>query len=486
MTGTTHPRVSIIIVTYNNEAFIEKCVKSAIQQSYESKEVIVIDDGSTDTTREILEPFMDDITYHYQANAGIPSARNKGMELSQGVFINQMDGDDYFLYPDKLADQVALLEQYPNWGMVQGSMQLIDCKDRPLHYLHLWELLPIEPSIHDIISRLWFNLQPSLIRRKWFDKVGWFDTIYQRSQDIHLIMRMVAQGMTIGLQQKEVVAYRIRELSHESSASVVRDAEFHLKVWTDLFDRGIFPPEIMQDRQSIMLYKIMWSGFLVARVSAFDALADYLMLVGAHCLPLYNCAMMGYFWLAFAVKQNHYLKTDFLDRNEMLAFLLESPLFQPVLPVDIDARIYLNWWIDVWWLYHELETTNNDDVVLRQQVGDMPNQLRKMNTQPIKQIVKLAQNAIIQTAPLPTQQSVDMITQFWSDVTHTRQTPSEYQNVITLYLTMMTRALFAKQFSVAWLAFRKAIAVGVHPRSILPWLRFCRATVQYALQKVIR
>lgn len=484
--STQKPRASIIIITYNNEAFIEKCVQSAIEQTYAFKEVIVIDDGSTDSTRQILEPYMGQILYHYQENAGIPTARNKGLELAQGEFINPMDGDDYFLYPDKLQDQIDLLEQHPTWGMVQGGFQLIDYDDHVFHYLHPWEQLPIEPSMHDIISRLWFNMQSSLIRRDWFDKVGWFDPIYQRAEDVHLIMKMVAQGMIIGLQQKEVLAYRIRQHARDSYASDVRDADYHLKVWTDLFDSGIFPPDIMQDRLTIMLYKTMWSAYLVARVSEYDALSDYLTQVNAHCPPLYNCGMIGYYWLSFAVNQNHYLTTEFLDRNALIEYLLQSPIFLPVLPADVDGTAYLNWWLDVWWGYHQLEINGGDDAVLKNQIRMMPSQLQKMNSQPIKQIVKLAQNAITHTAPLPTHQSVNMLSQFWSDITHTRQNPSEQVQVITLYLTMMTRAIFAKQFSVARVAFSKAVGVGIHPRAIPPWLRFFRATVQYALQKVRR
>jgi glycosyltransferase involved in cell wall biosynthesis len=480
------PRVSIIIITYNNEAFIEKCVQSAIEQTFDSKEVIVIDDGSTDSTRTMLEPYMDDIIYHYQDNSGIPKARNKGLDLAQAEFINPMDGDDFFLYTDKVKDQIDLLEQHPNWGMVQGGFQLVDYDNHVFHYLHPWEQLPIEPTLHDVISRLWFNLQSSLIRREWFDKVGRFDPSYQRAEDVDLIMRLVAQDMVIGLQQKEVVAYRIRQHTRESSASDVRDAKYHLKVWTDLFDSGIFPDDIMQDRQTIMLYKTMWSAYLVARVSEFDALSDYLTRVVAHCPPLHHCGMMGYYWLAFAIYQNHYLKTDFIDRDEIIGFLLESPIFKPVLPVNVDKTAYLNWWMNCWWVYHQLEVIGDDDVILREQLDEMPTQFREMNSQPIKQIIKLAQNAITHTAPLPTSQSVDMIAQFWSDVTVARQSPSEHYLVITLYLTMMTRAIFAKQLAVGWLAFRRAVGIGIHPRVISPWLRFFRATGQYALQKVRR
>lgn len=76
------PRVSVIIATYNNAHYILEAIASVFNQTYTSYEIIVIDDGSTDNTREVLEPYLDKIRYVYQENKGVSHARNLGLEMA--------------------------------------------------------------------------------------------------------------------------------------------------------------------------------------------------------------------------------------------------------------------------------------------------------------------------------------------------------------------------------------------------------------------
>ena len=88
-------KVSIIIPVYNGEKYIEKCLASVLDQKYESKEIIVINDGSTDNTEEILKKYIGKIRYFKKSNTGLSDTRNFGIGKAHGSYIMFLDSDDY-------------------------------------------------------------------------------------------------------------------------------------------------------------------------------------------------------------------------------------------------------------------------------------------------------------------------------------------------------------------------------------------------------
>jgi len=117
-------KVSVIIATYNRAQYIEKAIGSVLCQSYKNVEIIVVDDGSTDNTKRILNPYIEDgeIKYIYQKNAGSVRARDVGIKHSQGKYIAILDSDDIWCNQDKLKKQVEFLEKNPKdaWELVGG------------------------------------------------------------------------------------------------------------------------------------------------------------------------------------------------------------------------------------------------------------------------------------------------------------------------------------------------------------------------------
>ncbi len=99
-------RVSIIVPAYNAESFIEATIRSALAQTHADVEVIVVDDGSTDATRDRLREFGDRIVVHRQANKGVAAARNRGALAAAGDWLAFLDSDDLWL-PDKVERQLA-------------------------------------------------------------------------------------------------------------------------------------------------------------------------------------------------------------------------------------------------------------------------------------------------------------------------------------------------------------------------------------------
>lgn len=107
------PTVSVIIPTYNRSALLPKAIESVLAQTYKDYELIVIDDGSTDDTRERLKPYTERIRYFYQHNGGASAAQNKGIEVARGKWVSVLASDDVWL-PTKLARQLETLAALGN------------------------------------------------------------------------------------------------------------------------------------------------------------------------------------------------------------------------------------------------------------------------------------------------------------------------------------------------------------------------------------
>ncbi len=107
------PLVSAIIPTCNHAAYIAQAVESALKQTFEKREIIVIDDGSTDQTPEVLNPFLNRIRYHRQQNQGEPAARNAGVRRARGEFVAFLDADDCW-HSDFLKRQVEEMRLRPD------------------------------------------------------------------------------------------------------------------------------------------------------------------------------------------------------------------------------------------------------------------------------------------------------------------------------------------------------------------------------------
>lgn len=97
---TSNPLVSVIIPVYNTESFLDSCLWSVVQQTYKELEIIIVNDGSTDRSEDIINKYrkLDTrIIYIYQKNKGLPSARRTGVDIASGKYIQHLDSDDCLL-----------------------------------------------------------------------------------------------------------------------------------------------------------------------------------------------------------------------------------------------------------------------------------------------------------------------------------------------------------------------------------------------------
>jgi glycosyltransferase involved in cell wall biosynthesis len=191
MNDRTTPTVTVIMPTYNRAATIERAIMSILNQSYRDFELIIVDDGSTDNTEEVVARIEDDrIRYiKLEKNSGAPSARNRGVNESCGEFIVFEDSDDELL-PDKLQEFVAELQNAPHTtGVVYSSYWYVDRNGKK-------EVKPekhIQPKEGNIYKRLLLdNFVPinGLIRKSVLKEVKGFDQNLPRFQDWDLWLRI--------------------------------------------------------------------------------------------------------------------------------------------------------------------------------------------------------------------------------------------------------------------------------------------------------
>ena len=154
------PLVTCVICAYDYGSYVEAAVRSALEQEgipgppADALEVIVVDDGSTDETPAILASFGDAIAIVHQRNEGPAVATNRAIARARGRYVSLLDADDVWL-PDKLARQVALLEQRPEVGLVHGDMEVIDGagrRTRPSKYDWYGELPVVGRALGRLLS----------------------------------------------------------------------------------------------------------------------------------------------------------------------------------------------------------------------------------------------------------------------------------------------------------------------------------------------
>jgi len=119
------PLVSVVIPTYNRERYIAEAIDSVLAQTYTNVQIIVIDDGSTDNTRQVVEKYAADVQYVWQQNSERGASRNRGLALAKGDFISFLDSDDVWL-PGKLESEVSYLIEHPKVGLVCSDVVVVD------------------------------------------------------------------------------------------------------------------------------------------------------------------------------------------------------------------------------------------------------------------------------------------------------------------------------------------------------------------------
>lgn len=204
--------ISVVIPAYNTGHLVSEAIDSVLGQSHRRVEVIVVDDGSTDQTREVVSAIADKdprVNYVYQENKGLGGARNTGIYRARGEYIAFLDADDLFL-PGKLQTQAAALDADPELGLVAGGHRVLDIDTGlALGERHPWQHRP------NLELDTWLVACPIvpgavLMRSKWARRVNGFQTLNPPgAEDRDMWLRLSYEGCKMAWTEEVVCAYRM-------------------------------------------------------------------------------------------------------------------------------------------------------------------------------------------------------------------------------------------------------------------------------------
>jgi glycosyltransferase involved in cell wall biosynthesis len=202
-TDIDQPLISVIIPSFNHAHFLHDAINSVKNQSYKNTEIVVVDDGSTDNTKELIVDFPD-VKYVYQSNQGLSAARNTGIKNSNGEYLVFLDADD-FLFPEALAINNEYLQQNPSWAFVSGWYEKVDAhksflgRDKQvdvqdLHFIHM-------------LKGNYIGMIATVLYQRWVFDEFQFDTSLKACEDYDLYLK-VTRKYPVGSHSHNIAGYR--------------------------------------------------------------------------------------------------------------------------------------------------------------------------------------------------------------------------------------------------------------------------------------
>jgi glycosyltransferase involved in cell wall biosynthesis len=202
------PLVSVIIPTYNAAPYLPAAVRSVLAQSHADLELIIMDDGSTDATREVIAGFLDPrVSYYYQPNSGVYAARNNAIARARGELIAFCDADDEWT-SNKLERQLPCFDLRPSIGVVYANLALRR-EDGRIHPPRARDFYSGK-IVRKLIVRNCVPFGTAVIKRECFDKVGGFDLNLNMSGDWDFWLR-VAVHYEFHYLNQVLYVYRFRD-----------------------------------------------------------------------------------------------------------------------------------------------------------------------------------------------------------------------------------------------------------------------------------
>lgn len=197
--GEACATVSVIIAAYNAEKYIAQAIDSVLAQSHPCVECIVVDDGSTDGTAEIVKGYGGRVRYLYQQNAERSAARNNGMREARGELISFLDADDV-LAPEKLAEQAAFLAEHPDYDVAYSRVSYFDDNDGTSFTPQ--RRTPSGDIVAELLYGNFITIHSPLIRRDAAGHAGGFDPARNRYEDWDFLLRLALTGARFGFQDR--------------------------------------------------------------------------------------------------------------------------------------------------------------------------------------------------------------------------------------------------------------------------------------------
>jgi glycosyltransferase involved in cell wall biosynthesis len=240
----THPRVSVVIPTYNRAHLIGESIQSVLTQTFRDFELIVVDDGSSDDTETVVRRFGDPrIRYTYQENKGISGAQNTGIRTAKGGYIAFLGSDDLWL-PALLQLEVEILGSNPDVGLAYAKAQAIDTDGNLKSQISGTSQKYPGDTLKSALYGNFVCTIAALMRRECFDRVGLFDETLKARVDYDMWIRM-AKHYRFAYLDRVLAHFRI----HSGRYTRVKSEHF-AQVCTSrikVLDKAFADPDLSED-----------------------------------------------------------------------------------------------------------------------------------------------------------------------------------------------------------------------------------------------
>jgi glycosyltransferase involved in cell wall biosynthesis len=253
--------VSAVIPVYNGARYVRAAIDSALAQTLPDLEIVVVDDGSTDATPEILAGYGPRIRVHRQPNGGVAAARNAGVRAARGEYVAFLDADDVWL-PEKLARQLPAFDE-DDVALVYSGMTVVDADLRPLRVV---EPPPPDAVLHNTLCVEPVNVpltMTGVVRRAAFDELGGFDARLSTSADADFVCRLALRHRVARVAEPLALYRQHGSQMHLSVAAMERDmALVHAKFFAD---PAAAPYRALRRRAAASVYYTLALGYLRQR-----------------------------------------------------------------------------------------------------------------------------------------------------------------------------------------------------------------------------
>lgn len=346
----TSPRekglVSVIIAAHNQRAYITQAVESVLSQDYPQREVILVDDGSTDGTGEALAGRTRELTYVRQENQGPSAARNRGLGIAHGEFILFLDGDDYLL-PGGLRAHAEQLEAHSSHGFSHSGWRLVDAHGEAIADQSPWEAIP------RLDLEQWLMWKPvflgsMMFRRSWLERSGGFDSRLMQAEDVDLVLRLALLRCRGDWIRSFTTGHRLHEANlTRDSLQQARDLE---AVILRFFRKPAIPRRIRQLENRVCFFTLMWISWYLVQCGQVDAAGAYLGHTLRYTRNRGNRLVLD--WLNDLVERARREPTAGVSLASLRALW---PVFRRASMIEPGAwgetERALSFWLDVWQAY---------------------------------------------------------------------------------------------------------------------------------------
>lgn len=253
----SQPLVSVVVPCYNHAGFVEDCLRSILKQSYRNFELIILDDGSPDNSKQVIENFINKLTdspqriyFDSHKNIGLCATLNKGIALARGEYVVTFASDDIMML-DRLEKQVAYLEANPDVGVCGGSMLGIDDNG-----VILSKQKTLSACTLDFDDIFWRNnggpaAPTAMIRKSALDEAGDYDP-NSGIEDLYMWLKITANGHKIGIVSDVLAYYRSHDNNmHNNYAWMIDNIQ---KIYSGYQDHPKYP-EVLDNFLTSMFVK---------------------------------------------------------------------------------------------------------------------------------------------------------------------------------------------------------------------------------------